>query len=74
MQAVNSEMEAAEDDFKSVSKAAQSMVKESSPALIKQMLDELKVVKERLVKVRRDVPERLKPLKTLLPQVSSSDI
>lgn len=68
-QAVNAEMEPVEDDFKLASKLAQSMVKDSSQAAIKTMLDELKVVKDRLVKVRRDIPERLKPLKPLLPQV-----
>ena len=68
------EVERVEAQFKAVSKIAQSMVKTSSQADIKQMLDQLRVVKERLVKVRRDLPERLKPLKSLLPQVESLEI
>jgi nesprin-1 len=35
------------------------------------MLGQLKVVKERLVRIRKDIPEKLRPLKTLLPQVES---
>ena len=38
---------------------------------IDEMLGQLKVVKDRLVSVRRDVPEKLKTLKQLLPHVES---
>lgn len=38
------------------------------------MLALLRECKERLVKVGRDVPERLKPLKSLLSQIESLEI
>ena len=38
------------------------------------MLGELKIVKQRLVQVGKMVPERLKPLKSILPQIESLEI
>lgn len=65
------EEESLESDFKAISKIAQSLVKDSSQEDISLMLNELKVAKERLVAVRKDIPEQLRPLKTLLPQIES---
>lgn len=60
-----------EEDFKVASKTAQSMVKSSTKEDVGKMLGELKMVKTRLVGLTRDLPERYKPLKQVLPHVES---
>ena len=66
-----SEQDQIEEDFKAANNTAKSLVKSSDPAVVKEMLSQLKAISRRLVCVRKDVPERLKPLKQLLPQVES---
>ena len=65
------EQEPVEEDFKVVSKTAQSLVKDSPQEAINAMLNELKTVKDRLVVLRRELPERLKPFKSLLQHIES---
>ena len=65
------EIEEREKQFKSVSKLAQSLVKESSQSTITDMLGGLRVIKDRLVRTRKDLPEKLRPLKSSLSQVEA---
>ena len=58
-------------DFKGLSKVAQALVKDSSQSEVNTMLEELRTTKERFVVIRRIIPERQKPLKTLLPHIES---
>ncbi len=66
-----SEEEQVETNFKAVSKMAQSLVKDSHQTQINEMLGQLKVIKERLVKVRKQLPQALQPLKSTLPHIES---
>lgn len=60
-----------ESDFKVTTRTAQSLVKESSQEVVTEMLQSLNVQKEVLVKLRKEIPERSKHLKAVLPNVES---
>jgi accessory colonization factor AcfC len=60
-----------ENDFKTTTKTAQSLVKDSSQDLVNDMLQTLNVQKEVIVRLRKEIPERIKYLKALLPNVES---
>lgn len=60
-----------ENDFKSTTKTAQSLVKDSSPDVVSEMLQTLNVQKEVIVRLRKEIPERIKYLKAMLPNVES---
>lgn len=70
-QTLSSQMAAVENDFKVTTKTAQSLVKESSQEVVTEMLQSLNVQKEVLVRLRKEVPERSKHLKAVLPNVES---
>lgn len=60
-----------ENDFKTTTKTAQSLVKDSSQDLVNDMLQTLNVQKEVIVRMRKEIPERIKYLKAVLPNVES---
>lgn len=62
------EMEA---DFKVTTKTAQSLVKDSEQTMVNEMLQTLNVQKEVIVRLRKEIPERIKYLKAVLPNVES---
>jgi nitrogen fixation/metabolism regulation signal transduction histidine kinase len=60
-----------ENDFKVTTKTAQSLVKDSEQTLVNEMLQTLNVQKEVIVRLRKEIPERVKYLKAVLPNVES---
>ncbi|XP_076463750.1 muscle-specific protein 300 kDa-like isoform X7 [Babylonia areolata] len=68
---VNGELVQVESDFKVTTKTAQSLVKDSSQEVVDVMLATLNQHKEAIVKMRKEVPERIKYLKAVLPNVES---
>lgn len=60
-----------ENDFKVTTKTAQSLVKDSEQTLVTEMLQTLNVQKEVIVRLRKEIPERVKYLKAVLPNVES---
>ena len=60
-----------ESDFKVTTKTAQSLVKESSQEVVTEMLQSLNVQKEVLVRIRKEIPEKAKALKGMLPNIES---
>jgi soluble cytochrome b562 len=60
-------------DFKATSSLAQTLAKSTNQQAAKEMLDELRNVKERLVRVRSDATEKQKSLKTVNYQVESME-
>ncbi|KAK3089398.1 hypothetical protein FSP39_003323 [Pinctada imbricata] len=60
-----------ENDFKTTTKTAQSLVKDSEPEVVTEMLQTLNVQKEVIVRLRKEIPERIKYLKAVLPNVAS---
>ena len=60
-----------ENDFKVTTKTAQALVKESSQEVVTEMLQSLNIQKEVLVRLRKEIPEKTKYLKALLPNVES---
>ena len=52
-------------------KTAQSLVKESSQEIVTDMLQSLNVQKEVLVRIRKEIPEKVKALKAMLPNIES---
>ena len=70
-QAMNKQMDDVQNEFKILSKTGQSLVKDSTQEAVSEMLGTLKVMKERLIKVKKEVPDRMTKLKSLKPQVES---
>ena len=66
-----SQIQDMENDFKTTTKTAQALVKDSSPDVVNEMLQTLNVQKEVIVKLRKEIPERIKYLKAMLPNVES---
>ncbi|KAK6181528.1 hypothetical protein SNE40_009363 [Patella caerulea] len=60
-----------EAEFKTITKTAQSLVQDTEPDVINKMLGDLNVKKEIIVRLRRQIPEKRKYLKALLPNVES---
>lgn len=60
-----------EDDFKKTTKTAQSLVRDTSQDDFNKMLQTLNVHKEVIVGLRKEIPERLKAVKGVLPNVES---
>lgn len=60
-----------ESDFKVTTRTAQSLVKESSQEVVTEMLQSLNIQKEVLVRLRKEIPDRSKHLKAVLPNVES---
>lgn len=58
-------------EFKELSTIAQSLAKDCSQSEVKDMLDELRKTKERLIQVEKDAIDRLKQLKSIFPQMES---
>ena len=65
------ELDRVQEDFKEASELARNLVKDSSQDRVKVMLNELKQIKERLMLVHKLLPETLKPMRSVLPQVES---
>jgi len=70
-QEMNSQVADIESDFKVTTKKAQSLVKESSPEIVTDMLQSLNIQKEVLVRLRKEIPECSKHLTSVLPNVAS---
>lgn len=66
-----SQIQDMENDFKTTTKTAQALVKDSSPDVVNEMLQTLNVQKEVIVRLRKEIPERIKYLKAMLPNVES---
>lgn len=60
-----------ENDFKSITKTAQSLVKDSRLDVVSDMLQTLNAQKDVIVRLRKDIPKRIKYLKAMLPNVKS---
>ena len=71
MQTFSGQIPSVESDFKVTTKTAQSLVKESSQEVVTEMLHSLNVQKEVLVKIRKEIPEKVKALKAMLPNIES---
>ncbi|PAA66447.1 hypothetical protein BOX15_Mlig015905g1 [Macrostomum lignano] len=71
LQATQDQQEPMEAEFKSVSKTAQSMVKDLPEQTVNEMLGNLKIIKDRLQNLRKRLPERSRGLKSVLPNVES---
>lgn len=71
LQMCSSQIPEMENDFKSTTKTAQSLVKDSSQDVVTEMLQTLNVQKEVIVRLRKEIPERIKYLKAMLPNVES---
>ncbi|XP_064624000.1 muscle-specific protein 300 kDa-like isoform X3 [Lineus longissimus] len=67
----NAQVEQVQTEFKMMSKLGQSLVKDSSQEVINKMLGTLKVLKERIIKVQKELPDAIRGLKGLLPNVES---
>ncbi|GFR66525.1 nesprin-1, partial [Elysia marginata] len=67
----NDQIQEVETNFKVTTKTAQSLVKDSSQEVVNEMLQTLNVQKEAIVKIRKEIPERIKYLKAVLPNVES---
>ncbi|GFO48198.1 nesprin-1, partial [Plakobranchus ocellatus] len=67
----NDQIQEVETNFKVTTKTAQSLVKDSSQEIVNEMLQTLNVQKEAIVKLRKEIPERIKYLKAVLPNVES---
>ena len=65
------ELDRVQEEFKEASELARNLVKDSSQDRVKVMLNELKQIKERLMLVHKLLPETLKPMRSVLPQVES---
>lgn len=70
-QTCSAQIPAIENDFKVTTKTAQSLVKESSQEVVTEMLQSLNIQKEVLVRLRKEIPEKLKHLKAVLPNIES---
>ncbi|KAK7104412.1 hypothetical protein V1264_019133 [Littorina saxatilis] len=68
---LNARVAQVESDFKMTTKTAQSLVKDSSQDAVNEMLQTLNTQKEVIVKLRKEIPERIKYLKAILPNVES---
>ncbi|KAH9507324.1 hypothetical protein Btru_056910, partial [Bulinus truncatus] len=68
---INSEIQDVEKNFKATTKTAQSLVKDSSQDDVTMMLQTLNQQKEAIVNLRKEIPEKIKYLKALLPNVES---
>ncbi|KAL3874933.1 hypothetical protein ACJMK2_037885 [Sinanodonta woodiana] len=60
-----------ESDFKVTTKTAQSLVKDSTQDIVTDMLQTLNVQKEVIVQLRKEIPERIKQVKAMLPNIES---
>nr|KAG5692778.1 hypothetical protein BaRGS_009394 [Batillaria attramentaria] len=67
----NNQIAQVESDFKVTTKTAQGLVKDSSQDVVSTMLQTLNTQKEVIVKLRKEIPERIKYLKAVLPNVES---
>ena len=63
LQEFNTQIAQIESDFKVTTKTAQSLVKDSSQEVVNEMLQTLNTQKEVIVKLRKEIPERIKYLK-----------
>uniref|UniRef100_A0A2C9KCB0 Calponin-homology (CH) domain-containing protein n=1 Tax=Biomphalaria glabrata TaxID=6526 RepID=A0A2C9KCB0_BIOGL len=68
---IQSEIQDVEKNFKATTKTAQSLVKDSSQEDVNIMLQTLNQQKEAIVNLRKEIPEKIKYLKSLLPNVES---
>ena len=66
LQEFNTQVAQVESDFKVTTKTAQSLVKDSSQEVVNEMLQTLNTQKEAIVKLRKEIPERIKYLKVKL--------
>jgi uncharacterized protein involved in exopolysaccharide biosynthesis len=71
LQDASGQVEQVQNEFKTMSKLGQSLVKDSSQEVINKMLGTLKVLKERIIKVQKELPDHVRGLKGLLPNVES---
>ena len=55
-----------ENNFKLTTKTAQGLVKDSSQEVVSEMLEILNVQKELIVKLRLEIPERIKYVKVYI--------
>ncbi|CAL1544282.1 unnamed protein product [Lymnaea stagnalis] len=68
---MSTDLQEVETNFKITTKTAQSLVKDSSQEDVNHMLQTLNQQKEAIVKLRKEIPERIKYLKAVLPNVES---
>lgn len=71
LQTLMTEREEMEEKFKTVSRTAQGLVKASQQHEVNTMLAQLKAIKERLVKIKKDLSQKPQVLQQVLPQVNS---
>ncbi|XP_076442566.1 muscle-specific protein 300 kDa-like isoform X3 [Babylonia areolata] len=68
---LNSQVGQVESEFKITTKTAQSLVKDTPQEVVNNMLQTLNKQKEVIVRLRKEIPERIKYLKAVLPNVES---
>ncbi|XP_041351119.1 nesprin-1-like [Gigantopelta aegis] len=68
---LNTQMPEIESNFKITTKTAQSLVKDSSQEEVNEMLQTLNRHKEVIVRLRKDIPEKIKTINSILPNVES---
>lgn len=71
LQVLGSQVSEIEAVFKTTTKTAQSLVKDSSSDVVNDMLKTLNDHKEVILKLRKELPDRSKTLKAILPNVES---
>ncbi|BFZ08024.1 hypothetical protein BsWGS_11063 [Bradybaena similaris] len=67
----NADIQEAEKNFKITTKTAQSLIKDSSDEDVKDMVKTLNTQKEVIIKLKKEIPEKIKYIKAVLPNVES---
>ncbi|KAH3846241.1 hypothetical protein DPMN_088540, partial [Dreissena polymorpha] len=71
LETLSNQIPAIENDFKTTTKTAQSLVKECSQDVVNEMLQSLNIQKEVIVRLRKEIPEKTKNVKAVLPNIES---
>lgn len=67
----SNQVQEVENTFKTTTRTAQSLVKDSPEEVVNAMLEALNTQKDAILKLRHEIPERIKYLKTIMPNVES---
>ncbi|XP_052236879.1 muscle-specific protein 300 kDa-like [Dreissena polymorpha] len=71
LETLSNQIPAIENDFKTTTKTAQSLVKECSQDVVNEMLQSLNIQKEVIVRLRKEIQEKTKNVKAVLPNIES---
>ncbi|KAH3846188.1 hypothetical protein DPMN_088486 [Dreissena polymorpha] len=71
LETFSAQIPAIENDSKTTTETAQSLVKECSQDVVNEMLQSLNIQKEVFVRLRKEIPEKIKHVKAVLPDIES---